>query len=221
VIIADIDADAAAERAEHLRGIGVTATPIGCDIGDHASVDAAIERALEEVDEISILVNNAGIRRDRTLAKMSDEEWDETVNVDLRGAFYCCRAVLPHMPAGDGRIVSMSSRLFLGNFGSTNYSAAKAGLIGMSRSLALEVAAKGITVNVIAPGTIETPGVAAFRADAPEAYERFMSSVPFGRPGQPEDIAALVEFLTGPDAGYITGQTIFVCGGWSIGGPAW
>lgn len=221
VVVADIDAAAAAERADELRKEGISATAVECDVEDRLSVDRAIELVLQDVDEISILVNNAGIRRDRTLAKMSDEDWDTTVNVDLRGAFYCCRAVLPYMPDRHGRIVSLSSRLFLGNFGSTNYAAAKAGLIGLSRSLALELAARRVTVNVVAPGTIETPGVAEFRADAPEAYERFMASVPFGEPGRPDDVAALVEFLVGPDAGYITGQTIFVCGGWSIGGPAW
>jgi 3-oxoacyl-[acyl-carrier protein] reductase len=217
VVVTDRQADAAAERQRELAADGLSASHAALDVSDRHSVDEAVARITEEHPEIAILVNNAGIRRDRTLVRMSDEEWDAVLDVNLRGAFNCCRAILPHMPERLGRIVSLSSKIYLGNFGSTNYSASKAGLIGLSRSLALEVARRGITVNVVAPGVIQTPGLDVFKADAPQAYESFMRGVPMEHPGAAEDIAAAVRFFVSDDARYVTGQTIFVDGGWSIG----
>jgi 3-oxoacyl-[acyl-carrier protein] reductase len=221
VVLTDRDGDAVEQRHDAMRADGLSTSHAKLDVSDPDDVRAAVERIVADHPEITILVNNAGIRRDRTLVRMSDDEWNDVLDVNLRGAFNCCRAVLPHMPSGTGRIVSLSSKIFLGNFGSTNYSASKAGLIGLSRALALEVARQGITVNVVAPGVIQTPGLDVFKADAPEAYAGFMRAVPMAEPGSPEDIAGLVRFFVSDDARYITGQTVFVDGGWSIGAPAW
>lgn len=220
VMVGDINLESAQASADELsRATGADVKGMHMDVSDRASVETTVAEVVKWKERVDILVNNAGIQRDRTLRKMLDEEWELVINTNLRSAFYCCRAALPYMPDGS-RIVSISSRLLLGNFGSSNYAASKAGLIGLTRSLALEVAKRGITVNIIAPGVIETPGLEEFRHQAPAVFASYLQATPMGHPGQPEDIAAAVAFFCSDDARFITGQTLFVCGGWSIGSSA-
>jgi len=169
----------------------------------------AVEEAFGRID---ILVNNAGITRDGLLVRMKDEDWDRVLSVNLKGAFLVTRAVLPGMMKRRyGRIVNISSVIgFSGNPGQTNYAASKAGLVGFSRSLALEVARRGITVNVVAPGYIETDMTAALPEKAREAL---LAQVPMGRAGTPEEVAHAVVFLASDKASYITGTVIHVNGG--------
>jgi acetoacetyl-CoA reductase len=171
-----------------------------------------IDEVLEQHGHLDILVNNAGITVDRTVRRMTPEEWDRVVHVNLSGAFYLSRAVLQHMlDRSYGRIINISSVIGeKGNIGQANYAAAKSGLFGLTNSLALETARKGITVNSVAPGFIATEMVAAM---PPEALERVIAQIPVGRLGEPDEIARVVEFLADPDSGYITGEVYGINGG--------
>ena len=165
-----------------------------------------------------MLVNNAGLVRDKRIEKMDDDDWDLVIATNLRSQFLTCRAVLPGMAArGFGRIVNISSRAWLGGFGQVNYAAAKGGVVSLTRSLAIEYAAKGVTVNAIAPGIIETPLFANFKE---EVQDRLKASVPMKRIGLPEDVAQAVLFFAAPASSYITGQLIYVCGGRSLSSPS-
>jgi NAD(P)-dependent dehydrogenase (short-subunit alcohol dehydrogenase family) len=182
------------------------------DVADPGDCRRMVEEALEEHGRLDILVNNAGITRDRTVRKMAPEEWDEVVGVNLSGAFYLCRAAINHMiDSGYGRIVNVSSVIGeKGNVGQANYSAAKSGLFGLTKSLALETARSGISVNAVAPGFIRTDMVAAL----PDAVlEKIIPQVPVGRLGEPDEVARLVEFLVDPGSGYITGEIYGINGG--------
>ena len=182
------------------------------NIGSVEDCERVIGEVLERHGRLDILVNNAGITADRTVRKMSPEEWDRVVHVNLSGAFYLSRAILQHMlDRGSGRIINISSIIGeSGNIGQANYAAAKAGLFGLTMSLAQETARKGITVNSVAPGYISTEMVAAVPA---EAMEKVISKIPVGRLGEPEEVARVVEFLADPDSGFITGQIYSVNGG--------
>ena len=182
------------------------------DVRDSAASAAVVERAQEEFGAVSILVNNAGATRDNLLARMKDEEWDDTQATNLKAVFVLSRAVLRGMmKARAGRIVNVSSVVaFTGNAGQTNYAAAKAGMVGFSKSLAREVGSRGITVNCVAPGFIETDMT---RALAAEQVKKLVENVPLGRLGRVEDVAQAVLFLCTPAAGYITGATLHVNGG--------
>ena len=182
------------------------------NIGSADDCERVIQEVLDTHGRLDILVNNAGITADRTVRKMTPQEWDRVVQVNLSGAFYLSRAILQHMlDRGSGRIINISSIIGeSGNIGQANYAAAKAGLFGLTMSLAQETARKGITVNSVAPGYISTEMVAAVPK---EAMDRVIAKIPVGRLGEPDEVARVVEFLADPDAGFITGQIYSVNGG--------
>jgi 3-oxoacyl-[acyl-carrier protein] reductase len=213
VAVADIDLPAAEQAAQELRDAGARALAVAADVRDAASVAAAMQRAAGELGVLDILVNNAGVVRDRRLEDMSDEDWDTVLDVDLRGYFVCARAALPHLRAGGwGRIVNISSRAYLGNPGQANYSAAKAGVVGLTRALSMELARDGITVNAVAPGAIDT-ALVRDHPRAAEIIERAIKVQPIKRLGTPEDVAAAVAFLCSDDAAFISGDVLHVSGG--------
>ena len=187
----------------------------GVDVADLDAMGGVMARVRADFGRLDILVNNAGITRDRTLKNMSREEWDAVIGVNLSGVWNGCKAALPHLlEAGTtGRIISLSSTSYLGNFGQVNYAASKAGVVGLTRALALEVARAGVTVNAIAPGFIDT---AMTRAMPQPAWDQTLASVPMKRIGQPSDVANMAAFLASDDAAYVTGQVLFVCGGLSV-----
>ena len=192
--------------------LGDNAKGYACDVSSYDDVQALVTAVLADFGKIDILVNNAGITRDDLLMRMSEEEWDRVLAVNLKGSFNTCKAVMrPMMKARFGRIINISSVVGLcGNPGQTNYAAAKAGLIGFTKSLAREIASRNITVNAVAPGLVETDMSGALPEEARNA---FIQQVPLARAGKPEDIAGAVAFLAGPDASYITGHVICVDGG--------
>lgn len=212
VAVVDVEADAVERQAAQLaRARGYVA-----DVTDFARVKTVVDEVRETFGRLDILVNNAGVTRDRTLRKMEPDDWAAVIAINLTGVWNGCKAAQPHIAEAGaaGRIISLSSTSYLGNFGQVNYAASKAGVVGLTRTLALEMARSGATVNAIAPGFIDT---AMTRAMPPEVFDRVISSVPLGRPGRPEDIAAMAAFLASDDAAYVTGQVMFVCGGYSVG----
>jgi 3-oxoacyl-[acyl-carrier protein] reductase len=205
--VADADAVAAAVVELGRQGIAVT-----CDVSDPASVDALFERAQEAWGRVDILVNNAGITRDGLLLRMSEDAWDSVLDSNLKGTFLCTRAAAKRMvKQRSGRIINVTSVMGqVGNPGQANYSASKAGIIGFTRTVAGELGSRGITVNAVAPGFIESQMTDGIEGERREHVEK---RVPLGRLGTPEDIGAVVAFLASDAASYITGQTITVDGG--------
>jgi acetoacetyl-CoA reductase len=203
--------EAAEQVAAEIATHGGKAFAFGCDVQDPEAVEPAVAAVVERFGKIDVLVNNAGITRDRSLAKMSFEEWNAVIQTNLTSVFHVTSRVLPHMvQAGYGRIVNISSVIGVhGNFGQANYAAAKAGIIGLTKTAALELARKGITVNAIAPGFIETEMIAAMPE---EVRAQILAKIPLGRFGRPEEIAQAVAFLVS-SGDYITGQVIAIDGG--------
>ena len=209
VAVIDLDESAAAAAAGKLPlGEAAKAIGIGCDVSDGASVDAAVARVVEELGGIHILVNNAGITRDNLLFKMTEEDWDLVMGVHLKGAFLMTRACQAHMTAEKyGRVVNLSSSSAQGNRGQANYSAAKAGLQGFTKTLAIELGKFGVTANAVAPGFIQTDMTRATAERIGVPFDDFIAhtaqQIPVARVGQPEDIAATIAFLVSQEAGFV------------------
>ena len=213
VVIADRDqAEAQCTADEIVAATGCNALAVAVDVADSHSVSLMVEGCLARFGRVDILVNNAGVTRDTLIIRMDESDWDTVLDVNLKGAWNCCRSVVrPMMKQRYGRIVNISSVSGLaGQAGQTNYSASKAGLIGLTKALAREVASRGITVNAVAPGFVPT----ALTNDLPqELKDSMMKLIPLGRWGKPEEVAAAVTFLASDEAAYITGQVLSVDGG--------
>lgn len=211
VVLADL-LDAVHEAAAQIEGAGGRALGLTLNVADAASVEAAVATVLDRYSRVDILVNNAGVTRDNLLARMKREDWQLVLDVNLTGAFNCMQAVLrPMIKQRGGRIISISSVVGqMGNAGQGNYAASKAGLIGLSKSLAREVAGRHITVNVVAPGLIDTEMT---RVLPENVRNEWASKIPLGRLGTADDVASAVCFLASDEAAYITGQVLAVNGG--------
>jgi len=223
VAILDLDEGQAAEAATKLGSADSGGhLGVGCNVGDSASVEAAVTRVVEELGGLHILVNNAGVTRDNLLFKMSDDDWDTVMNVHLRGAFLMSRAAQKVFVAQKyGKIVNLSSVSALGNRGQANYAAAKMGIQGFTRTLGIELGPYGVNVNAIAPGFIATEMTDAtarrLKMEPEELRKMNADANPVRRVGQPEDIAAAAAFLCSDEASYVTGQTLYVDGGAKLG----
>lgn len=207
--------DAAARVVGSVSALGVEAFAVGGDVSQEDEAESVVKQVVERWVRVDILVNNAGITRDKLLLRMTTEEWDDVIKVNLRGTFLCTKLVLAHMlRQRHGRIVNLSSVVGLsGNPGQANYAASKAGLIGFTKATAREVASRNITVNAVAPGYITTAMVEQLPEDMQKSI---LARIPMGRFGAPEDVAEVVAFLCSDAAGYVTGQVIGIDGGLAV-----
>ena len=218
VAVLDLDEADCAGTVKEIENAGGRALAVGCDVSKTDEVNMAVERIAAELGEPAVLVNNAGITRDAMLFKMTDEDWDRVIDVNLRGAFLMTRAVQKYMTGQKwGRIVNISSSSGLGNRGQANYSASKAGLEGFTKTLAKEMGKFGITANAVAPHFIATDMTAAMagklKMSFEELVETYKKQIPVARVGQPADVAHAVSFLVSEGAGFTSGQVIYVAGG--------
>jgi 3-oxoacyl-[acyl-carrier protein] reductase len=213
VAVSDLDEGPARAIAGPIQGLA-----LACDVSDRGQVDQMVERTVKELGRLDILVTCAGIIRDNLLYKMTDEDWDSVIDTHLKGTFLCARAAQRHMvEQKSGKMVFLSSTSALGNRGQANYSAAKAGLQGMARTLAIELGPYNVNVNTVAPGFVETRMTRATAERMGVDYETFKlgaaSQIPLRRVGQPEDIANAIAFLCSEESSYMSGQTLYVRGG--------
>lgn len=218
VAILDLDEAACADTVAEVEALGRRALAVAVDVADEGSVEHAVAAVEAALGPPAVLVNNAGILRERTVAKMSLEDWQIVQDVNLRGVFLMCRAVQGGMRArGNGRIVNLASIAALGAHGQANYAAAKAGVIGLTKSLALELGKSGITANVVAPGFVVTPMTAGVAERLGLSFDAMVAEVvrdiPVGRPGHPDDIANAVSFFADERSSFVTGQVLYVAGG--------
>ena len=212
IVISDINLEKAEETVKEIEGAGQRAMAIKVDVANSGEVERMVQTILERFGHIDILVNNAGIARDKLILRMSEEDWDAVLGVNLKGTFNCTKAIIRHMSKQrSGKIVSIASVVGeMGNAGQANYSASKAGVIGFTKTIAREFAQRGVNVNAIAPGYIETPMTDALPGKAKEELRRL---IPMDRLGRPEDVAEAVLFLVSEASSYITGQVLNVNGG--------
>jgi 3-oxoacyl-[acyl-carrier protein] reductase len=218
VAVLDLEESACADTVTAITDAGGRALAVGADVAAAASVERAVARVSEQLGAPTILVNNAGIIRDNLLFKMTEEDWDAVMSVHLRGAFLMSRAVQEHqVKQGWGRIVNLSSTSALGNRGQANYAAAKAGMQGFTKTLALELGRYGVTANAIAPGFIVTDMTRATADRLGVSFEDFIAAraaeIPVQRAGYPDDIAAAASFFCSEEAGFVSGQVLYVAGG--------
>src|SRR5690606_17536530 len=218
VAVLDLDAESCRDTVTAITSAGGTAVAVGADVSDADAVQAAVARVAEELGAPTILVNNAGIIRDNLLFKMSERDWDSVLSVHLRGAFLMSREVQKHqVEASWGRVVNLSSTSALGNRGQANYSAAKAGMQGLTKTLAIELGRYNVTANAIAPGFIVTDMTRSTAERIGVGCDDFVAhaagEIPVGRAGQPEDIAAVASFFCSAEAGFVSGQVLYVAGG--------
>lgn len=218
VAVLDLTEKQCADTVRRIEGEGGAAIGLGCDVAKEDQVKQAIGQVVEHFGRLDILVNNAGVTRDNLLFRMTDEDWQTVMAIHLTGSFFCSREAQKYMvPQRYGKIIMTSSISALGNRGQANYAAAKAGLQGMARTLALELGPYNINVNVVAPGWIETDMLAQtaerLGKTMDELREQFSKGIPLRRMGRPEDVANVVAFLASEEASYINGETIFVAGG--------
>jgi 3-oxoacyl-[acyl-carrier protein] reductase len=218
VAVLDLDQASCAGTVDAIADAGGRAVAVGADVSKSDQVEAAVDKIVAELGPPAVLVNNAGVIRDNLLFKMSEDDWDTVLGVHLRGAFLMSRAAQKHMVGQRfGRIINLSSSSALGNRGQVNYSAAKAGMQGLTKTLAIELGQFGITANAVAPGFIATDMTAATAARVGMEFEEFQKAaatqIPVRRVGQPADVAHVISFLAGEGAGFVSGQVIYVAGG--------
>lgn len=214
VVVSDIDQKDCEEVAKEIEGLGVKTLAVKCDVSQKKEVEKLFKETIKKFGKLDILVNNAGIFPFTSFAEMKESDWDKVIDVNLKSIFLCCKEAMKIMPEG-GRIISISSiAAFVGFEGLAHYCASKGGINAMVRVLALELALKKITVNAVAPGAINTPGLG--QAFDEEAKKQTIAMIPLARMGEAEDIANAVVFLASDKANYITGQTIIVDGGWTL-----
>ena len=218
VAVLDLNEADCAGTVKEIENAGGKALAVGCDVSKGDQVNAAVERIAAELGPPTVLVNNAGIIRDANLFKMTDEQWDAVLNVNLKGAFMMARAAQKYMTEAKwGRIVNISSSSALGNRGQSNYSASKAGMEGLTKTFAMELGRFGVTANAVGPHFIATEMTKATAASLKMSFEELVAAyskqIAVQRVGQPADVAAAVSFLVGEDAGFVSGQVIYVAGG--------
>ncbi|MEZ5175551.1 MAG: glucose 1-dehydrogenase [Acidimicrobiia bacterium] len=215
VVVNDLVSERVDEVVDEFKNAGYTATGHAANVASREGAEGLVASAIDAFGGVDILVNNVGMARDGWLAKMSDEDWDTVIEVNLKSQFLMCRAVAPHMmDRNHGRIINISSRAWLGGPGQANYAASKGAVISLTRTLALEMARYGITANVIAPALVDTP---LFRSLKDDVQERLIKTIPARRIGTPADIGNAALFLAADESSYVTGQILYVCGGRSLG----
>jgi NAD(P)-dependent dehydrogenase (short-subunit alcohol dehydrogenase family) len=218
VIVTDIDLKECEQVVEEIKSAGGEAIAVKCDVTNKKDIDQMIRRTIDEFGKIDILVNNAGICQFKPFVDLTDEDWEKTIDINLRGYYWCAKAVVPEMIKQKyGRIINIASiaagQVGVGFAGLTHYCASKGGIVAFTQALALELAPYNITVNAIAPGAIDTPMVAASKTDS-KVLEASMARIPLRRMGKPEEISSLVVFLASDEASYITGDLIVADGGY-------
>lgn len=211
VVVSDINEEGAEESVKIIQDQGGSAESFVCDVSDSASAKRLVEETIDKHGTVDIVVNNAGINRDRMLHKLEQEEWQQVIDINLTGVYNVMKPAVIHMREKEsGRIINISSASWLGNIGQANYAAAKAGVVGLTKTAARELGRKNVTVNAICPGFIDTDMT---RGVPEKVWDLMISKIPMGKAGKPEDVANCIAFLSSEQAGYITGEVINVGGG--------